>query len=183
MQRPKASIDWVVFPTTAARYSHRLPQNHSPARKLPDTSFISENSKKNICILIVQHGQFRKSKVVYRRASYIKLPLSDLLEFERSLGPVIATVVTVKLSQAAVVKLGVKPEVFSVIPLDHSKLVARSDGLDDRCTTPRSGVLGENNLALKIVPVDLKLHIAEDDSSNRGLISCFSRVESTFDKY
>jgi hypothetical protein len=102
--------------------------------------------------------------------------------------PGLSTVITAVFGQATGDELAVEPEVLAVVPLEYGKIVRSDAAADVRGIFPGSGVPCEDDRACEVsgfpvTPVDLNLHIAESDSSERGLSRRLSRVEFTFDRF
>jgi hypothetical protein len=95
----------------------------------------------------------------------------------------VATVVTVVFNQVAVVKLVVEPEVLSAVPLERSELITGSDGRNNGGFTPGTRVPDEDDVAVRVAPVDLKLHLVEGESTEGGPSSCLTGVECTFEDF
>ena len=117
-----------------------------------------------------------------RRVAVWRTPSHYHSGLELSHSPVLPTVVSVEFGQETVEKLVVNPNVFSVLPLDHSKVVSGSDGRNDNSRVPGPGVSGVDDMAMKIAPVDLKLYCTESKSAERSSTGRLTRVESTFDR-
>jgi hypothetical protein len=95
----------------------------------------------------------------------------------------VATVVTVVFDQVAVVKLVVEPKVLSVVPLEDGEFITGCDWWNDGGFTPGTGVPGEDDVAVGVAPVDLKLHLSEGKSTDGGPSSCLAGVEGTFEDF
>ena len=105
--------------------------------------------------------------------------LSQQLAWE----PAIASIVTVELTNITLVILVIEPETFSILPLQHTEPIARSDGPNSRGRVPGSIVVAEDGMAVEIAPVDLELYVAKGESAEGGSGCYFSRVERAFAKF
>ena len=92
------------------------------------------------------------------------------------------TVVATILDQRTPYLLIVEPELFSVLPLECSKLVAIRNAFDRRDGTPGSSIsaFAKDDVSAKIAPVDLKLHDVEGESADGALSYHYTRVEFAF---
>lgn len=104
-----------------------------------------------------------------------------LLEF--SWEPGLASVVAAEFDDATRELLDVEPKVFSILPLQHGKVVARSNALNDIGAAPGSGVFGVNDATLEIAIVDLELYVAEGDSTEGRASRYFPGVEYAFEEF
>jgi len=95
-------------------------------------------------------------------------------------GPFPAAIITVKFIHGTREILKVEPKVLSLVPLQYGKVVSRSNAMNGRRTTPRSGVLGNYNVAIDMTPVDLKFHLAECESTEGGTRHGFTGVKSAW---
>ena len=98
-----------------------------------------------------------------------------------TLRPGRTTVATAILDHGTADILEVEPKVFPVLPLQCSKLVAVWGTFDSCDGTPGFRVSAEDDMAVEIAPVNLKLHDVEGESAE-GAMSCYlTRVEFTFE--
>ena len=151
------------------RYSHDCyVQKKSRKFRIPDGS---------------THRQFRKSRRFYSNRSAFQLGLHLLPNLQLTREPRLATVVAAKLDDGARGLLVVEPNAGSFLPLQHGKVEARPDAVNNIGTAPGPGVLDENEAASGIAVVDFELYVAEGESSERSTIRCFSGVERAFDEF
>jgi hypothetical protein len=106
-------------------------------------------------------------------------PLSLLTKVLLAREPALAAVVAALLRHGPSVPLVVDPKVVSTFPLQDNKVQAGPDTVNRPSLTPASGVPGEDNLAFKVAPVDLKLYVAEGDGAEGSSTGYLARVEIT----
>ena len=80
--------------------------------------------------------------------------------------------------------LVVEPKVLPFLPLQDGKLEAgRNASKNSRSGPPRSGVFANDDLAFKITPEDLKLHIAKGNCADGGSTRYFAWAPRAFDGF